>query len=44
MEGKYLLDSAAAQTDQRFFGLEAAFDGATFRYLAATGVGGGWSC
>ena len=44
MQGEYLLDSAATQTGQRFSGLEATFDGATFRYLAATGVGAGWSC
>jgi SAM-dependent methyltransferase len=44
MEGEYLLDSAAAPTGQRFSGLEATFDGATFRYLAATGVSAGWSC
>jgi len=44
MHGEYLLDSAAAQTGQRFYGLEATFDGATCRYLAATGVGAGWSC
>jgi len=44
MHGEYLLDSAAAQTGQRFSGLEATFDGATFGYLAATGVGAGWSC
>jgi 2-polyprenyl-3-methyl-5-hydroxy-6-metoxy-1,4-benzoquinol methylase len=28
----------------RHSGLEATFDGATFRYLAATGVGAGWCC
>src|SRR5215831_17585922 len=44
MQREYLLDSAAAQTGQRFSGLEATFDGATCRYLAATGVGAGWSC
>lgn len=42
--GEYLLDSTAAQTGQRFSGLEATFDGATFGYLAATGVAAGWSC
>jgi hypothetical protein len=44
IEGEYLLDNAAAHTGQRFSGLEATFDGATCRYLAATGVGAGWSC
>jgi len=43
MEGEYLLDSAAAPTGQRFPGLEATFDSATFRYLAAIGAGAGWS-
>jgi len=43
VEGEYLLDSAAAPTGQRFSGLEATFDGATFRYQAATGIGAGWS-
>ena len=44
MHGEYLLDSAAAQTGQRFSGLEATFDSATCRHLAATGVAAGWSC
>lgn len=44
MQGEYLLDSAAAHTGQRFCGLEATFDAATCRFLAATGVGAGWSC
>src|SRR5215471_18531014 len=44
MHGEYLLDSAAPPAGQRFSGLEATFDGATFGYLAATGVGAGWSC
>jgi 2-polyprenyl-3-methyl-5-hydroxy-6-metoxy-1,4-benzoquinol methylase len=44
MQAEYLLDNAAAQTGQRFSGLEATFDSATFRYLAATGVGPGWAC
>ena len=44
MQTDYLLDSAAAQTGQRFCGLEATFDSATCRYLAASGVGPGWSC
>lgn len=44
MQGEYLLDSAAAQTGQRFSGLEATFDDATCRYLAGTGVAAGWSC
>ena len=43
MEWEYLLESAAAPTGQLFPGLEATFDGATFRYLAATGTGAGWS-
>jgi hypothetical protein len=38
MHGEYLLDSAAAQTGQRFSGLGATFDSATCRHLAA----GGW--
>ena len=44
MEGEYLLHSAAAPTGQRFSGLEVNFDGAALRYLAATGIGAGWSC
>ena len=44
MQGEYLLDSAAAHTGQRFSGLEATFDAATCRFLAATEVGAGWSC
>ena len=44
MQGEYLLDNAAAQTGQRFSGLEATFDAATCRYLAPTGVAAGWSC
>jgi hypothetical protein len=44
MEGEYLPHSAAAPTGQRFSGLEVNFDGAAFRYLAATGIGAGWSC
>jgi len=43
-EGGYLFDSAAPPAGQRFYGLEATFDDATFRHLAATGVGVGWSC
>src|SRR5215471_10043132 len=44
MHGEYLLDSAAPPAGQRFYGLEATFDGATCRYLTATGVTAGWSC
>ncbi len=43
-EDGYLFDSAAAPAGQRFHGLETTFDGASFRHLAATGVGPGWSC
>ncbi len=43
-EGGYLFDNSAAPTGQRFAGLEATFDDATFRHLASLGTGAGWSC
>jgi SAM-dependent methyltransferase len=44
IDERYLLDNAGAETGARFSGLEAVFDPATRRHLAATGLGPGWSC
>ncbi len=43
-EGRYIFDTAAEGEDVRLGALEQAFDGTTFRHLAARGVGEGWRC
>lgn len=43
-QGRYIFDTAAEGEDVRLGALELAFDEATFRHLAARGVGEGWRC
>ena len=40
----YLFDNAAPEAAGRFAGLEACYDGSTFGYLSALGLGEEWRC
>jgi SAM-dependent methyltransferase len=41
---KYVLDNAAAETEQRFASLESCYDPGTIRQFEQIGVTPGWSC
>jgi hypothetical protein len=42
--GRYLLDNAAPEAQQRFDGLAAIFNATTFRHMEALGIAPGWQC